>query len=402
MAPRYLIIVLAWAALCSGLVLPAVAPEIANTVSIAAMVLAMPLCCVEGGWSIFRQSSIALPLVGGLLLAIAFLITAKSVLHVAAIFYFGPLYLAGPLALLLARLNLRDLPGCIGIAALAGTLAALAVALYDSVVLDLSRAGGSVANPIHFADITLLLGFTALIGIFGASRWRAVFSAGPVLAVIVVILSGSRGALVAAIPMSVIAIALMTFWFLPPRRRPFVLLAGVVAVIVVAAAIFVAGLLPRFAVLWSSVANLLAGGEVDSSTMQRVVMYEAAYNTFRASPIFGHGLIDFIRTTSQYVPKGIKFPFYDHLHSDLADFAVVGGLIGLLTYSLFIAAPALGGIRAASVHRRAAILLGSMTSMGYLIMGLSNAMFGILTLTVLYGTSLALVALLARTGTARD
>jgi O-antigen ligase len=399
-----LVRILAWAALAAGLVLPTAAPEVANVTVIALMVLAIPLLWTSPDRrAILAQPAVAMPLAAGVLLVLAFAITARSWLHIAVIFYFVPLYLVGPLAALLDRLDMRDAPGVIGFAALAGTIAAVAVACLDFFVLGYVRAGASVNNPIHFADLALSLGFVALTGLFGNSkRWRAVFLLGPALAMVAVILSGSRGPMVASVPMFAVAFVLMAFWLLPRGRALQVVGGGAAAAVVLLLALMQTGMVHQIMAL-SDVANLMqTGATADASTNQRLVMYQSAYNAFLASPVYGYGLVDYIDAAARHVPPGLDFPRYSHLHNDIADFAVVGGLMGLCAYGLFIAAPLAGALAApAGPHRRAAILLGALLSVGYLGMGLTNAMFGVLSQTVLFAVGLALVVHLGRAGTRR-
>lgn len=391
---------LAWAALVAGLTLPTIEPGLANIAVITLMVLAIPLCFRSDWRAILSQPAALLPLAGGALLVLAFAVTAQSGLHLVAVFYFAPLYLVAPLAALFDRLNSRDAPTAIGVPALAATVGAVGVASYDAFVLGVPRAGVSVNNPIHFADLALMLGFVALVGLFGKrSAWRGVFLLGPVLAMIAVLLSGSRGPMLAALPMFAIALILAAFWLLPRRWAWSAMGGSVLASAMLLVVLMQTGLAHHVAVLSDIVVLAQTGAPVDGSTAQRLIMYQSAYNAFLASPLYGHGLVDFIAITAGYAPQGVVFPTYEHLHNDIADFAVVGGFLGLCAYGLFIAAPMLGALRVRNGrHGRAAIMLGMTLGIGYLAMGLTNAMVGVLSQTVLFAVGLALVVHLGRTG----
>ena len=396
MTIKTLTAIVAWAALLAGLALPAVAPEISNTAMLVLIVLAIPFCWRSNWRRIMTRPSVAMPIVAVALLAFAFAFTAKAPWYVGAALALAPLYLVAPLAALFERIETRDAPTAIGLAALAGVLAAAVVAGYDAFILHYPRAGLSVANPIHFADVALILGFVALVGIMGKKRWRPVFALGPVISLFAIYLSGSRGPLLAALPMFASLAVIGLFWLIPRR---WAMPALAVLVIAILSAIGLAAQLgwlqnqPLFANLLDV---LHSGASADGSTMQRLAMYQTAYNAFLASPVFGHGLIGFIAATATYAPPGVVFPAYEHLHNDIADFAVIGGIIGLGAYALIIAAPLVASWRAASTPSgRAATLLGVPLAIGYLAMGLTNATFGILTLTVLYSTCLALVTRLS-------
>jgi O-antigen ligase len=109
-------------------------------------------------------------------------------------------------------------------------------------------------------------------------------------------------------------------------------------------------------------------------------------------------MIEFTTSAAAFAPPGPGYAPSSHLHNDLADFAVIGGLLGLICYGLLLAAPFAGGLATRGRHRHAALYLGVLASLGYLSMGLTNAMFGILTQTVVYGVLLALIAALAQLG----
>lgn len=386
------------AALLSGLAIPAVLPEAGNIGYFVIAGLALLLFSLTTPWrQVLARPAVAMPLAAGLLLTLCFAITADSPLDSLAAVFFVPLFLVAPMTELFRRAPKLVTPATIGIAASLGCLAAAGVALYDRFVLHLPRAGSSVNNPIHFADIALMLGFVALVGLYTARVSIRVLAVLALLAAMVaVLLSGARGALVAIAPLSLAAVIVLFLHFGGRARTLlYILLTVIIAVALAAmAAAFVPNL--RFDAFMNAI-DALRGRAVDGSTMQRLVMYQSAWNAFLASPVFGHGLIGFIEATAQYVPQGATFPTYEHLHSDLADFAVIGGALGLVAYAAFLLAPAVDAMTASRAHARpAALYLAVVVPVGYAAMGLTNAMFGVLTQTILYGFCLALVAHLAR------
>jgi O-antigen ligase len=147
-----------------------------------------------------------------------------------------------------------------------------------------------------------------------------------------------------------------------------------------------------FAVLASAFSGSGGAALVDPV---RAVIYQGAAGAFAASPIFGHGMIGFNEVAASFMPTDNRY-VYEHLHSDIADFAVIGGVLGMISYTLLLLAPLAGAWRVRSPARPAVLYLAVMASSGYLLMGLTNAMFGILTQTVLYGLMLALIVVLSR------
>jgi len=393
--------VLTCAALVVGLVFPVVLPEVGNVSYFVLAGLALLAFSWSAPWRELRVRPVVyLPLVAGALLTICFIITAEAPLDALAAVFFMPLFLIAPMVELFRRGARFVTPTSICLIAAAGCVGAFGVALYDSYVLGMVRAGFTVNNPIHFADIALTLGFVALVGLYTDRLLvRLAALCAPILGLIAVILSGSRGPLVASVPMALTALVVIVMHF---RGRAAFLRTFAVAIAGVAILGIIAwqmGFLDASA--FADALAAIGGSAVDHSTALRLKMYEGAYLAFFASPVFGHGLIGYVETANQFVPE---VSFGGHLHSDLADFAVVGGIIGLLAYGLFLLAPLLEALRAPAdaPTRRASVMLALVLVVGYIGMGLTNAMFGILTQTVLYAFCLALVAHLARNREAAD
>lgn len=396
--PR-LVFILAWAALVAGLTLPTVAPEVANVATLALMgVGLLVLLGAPSARAVPRQPAVAMPLLAGAILLAALGVTARSPMHLVIIMVFAPLWLVGFEAGLLTRLGRWLTPTAIGAFALAGAAGGAAIAAFDVLVRQQERGGYLVNNPIHLADLALMLGFVALVGLLRQHSLRWLFLLGPVLALVTIWYSGSRGPLLAFVPLLVVGGAVLALLALP-RRQAFVAIAAVVAVIVAGGvALLTLGAGGRIASFGDVVTGMLTGSSSDGSTSERLYMYHSAWNAFWASPWFGHGMVDFPAIALQYAPSGPGFPPSGHLHSDLADFAVIGGALGLVAYLLLLLAPVVGGLWVRGAWRPAAIYLGIAASVGYLGMGLTNAMFGVLTQTVVYAVMLALIAALGAAG----
>jgi O-antigen ligase len=390
---------LAWLTLFVGLVMPTIIPEIAN-VSILVLAAAglFILLVDQNARAVLKQPAAWLPLFAGALLVLALSFTARSAMHIVAVLILAPLFLVAPLAALIGRLRLRLDPELIGCFALVGSLGAAAIAIYDVFVRGLGRGGNMFNNVIHFADIALTIGFVAAVGVFSARHSRRlIFLAGPVLALVAVMLANSRGPILAAIPVALVSVVLISAHLLPRR---WIAPASILAVAVLIGAGFIAyalGFGDRLARL-ANVGTLLATGTTeDNSVNERFYMLVSAYNAFMASPIFGHGLIDYTHAAAQFAPEGpVQYRPSQHLHNDIADFAVIGGSLGLLSYGMLLAAPLAGALAVGGRWRGAALYLGVLIPVGYFAMGLTNAMLGILTQTVVYAVVLALIAALGQ------
>ena len=385
----------AWAALVAGLVLPTVAPEVANITTLVLMGIGLVVVVfIPRSRTVLRRPSVWLPLVAGLVLLLALLPTATSPLHVLSIFVLIPLFLVGPLTALLRQLGRSLTPTAIGAFALIGTAGAAGIAAYDVVVRGVDRGGVLVNNPIHLADLALLLGFVALAGLFGMWRGRALFLLGPVLALVTIYYSGSRGPLVAMAPM-LLGGGLTLALLLLPRRLAWISMGGLVVLLALGGAVLLGtGVGGRLASI-SEIGTILATGTTtDGAADERLTMYASAWGAFQASPIFGHGMIDYTTAAARYAPAGSPYAPSGHLHNDIADFAVIGGVLGLVSYLLLLAAPLVGGWRGRQAWGGVTLYLGIVSSLGYLGMGLTNAMFGVLTQTVAFAVVLALIAAL--------
>ena len=394
-----LVFSLTWAALLAGLTLPTVAPEIANVATLIIMGVGLLLLAfVPSARAVMRQPAVLLLLVAGLLLLLALAVTAKSPMHIVAIMVLAPLWLAGPHAGLLVRLGRWLTPLVIASFALAGAAGGAAIAAFDVLVRQQERGGLLVNNPIHLADLSLMLGFVALVGALDRRQIRLLFLLGPVLALITVWFSASRGPLVAFVPMLVIG-GIAIAWMTLPRRLAIAAAVTVVTGVGIAGfAVIGLGLGGRLSSLGQLGVVLLTGSSADSAISERLFMYLSAWNAFWASPWFGHGMIDYTAIAGQYAPPGPGYPPSGHLHSDIADFAVIGGGLGLLSYGMLLMAPLAGGRAVRGPNRPAAIYLGIVASIGYFVMGLTNAMLGVLSQTVVYAVILALIAALGQFG----
>ncbi|WP_332689150.1 O-antigen ligase family protein [Devosia sp.] len=399
MPARPILSAVTWVALAAGLALPTVFPEAANILFLIASGLALVLSEEKAGWmDLIRRPGIALPLLAIALLCVAFALTASTPQHLFAAFYFLPLLMIFPLVALFERSGQIVTVETIGLSASVGAAGAAGVALVDSIILGEVRAGTLVNNPIHFAALALVVGFVALVGM--SSKKPAVRLAvlvAPSLSLLAVVLSGSRGPMFAALPLAALAIALV-IGRVSRQRALFALYCLAATAIIAVLIAWFTGVFQRFAV-FAELPQLLTGGTTnDSSTSERLQIYSAAWRAFLDSPIFGHGLIDLTTPVLQYMPEGAVLGDYQHLHNDLADFAVAGGALGLAAYLLILVAPIVEVVRRGIWMRHPdALYLALVISTGFFCMGLTNATFGILSQTTLYAFVTALVVHLCRT-----
>lgn len=391
--PYSLCTTLVLVALASVLSVAPVAPEAGNVIFLALGAVCIPLVFGRGIGQ-FRRPVVWMPLLGLLLIAVAYGLGSASITGLIGLAYFAPVVAILPLLSSAKDTNELSLPRFIGCASLAGVAAAAAVAVVEFVFTGQRRAGMSVANPIHFADVALLVGFLACAGMIAVKgQARYIFIAGPLFASVAVILSGTRGAVVAAVAMSMIAgVMLLALRLISMRSvllaMALVLVAGLIA------ALLGAGNLSGIARVATDIAEILRTGmPTDGSTDIRLGMIRGGREAFFQAPIFGHGPLAFVNLANDL--SGFPPGNWPHLHNDLADFAASAGVLGLTAYVLFILAPIAEVISMPKIVTKAQIFVLVSTLMGgFFLMGLTNAMFGILTVTTIYAAICVITGIL--------
>lgn len=367
-------------ALIAALAMAPVAPEAGNILYLIAGGVALLLLRPSGFGQITRPV-VAMPLMGLVVLAVAYSVATGSLQGLAGLMFFAPLFLIPPLLALVPQAGLRGT--AVAVLSLCGVAGTAAVAIGEFLATGTSRVGLTVANPIHFADVALASGFIALLGVvYTRGPLRYLYLAGPVLAAVGVLLSGTRGAVVALAMMVAAAIVLVIAMRLVNRR---VVIFGSLAAAVLGLAAIAAGALETSGaqrVLMDLTALIEAGVPTDESTSERVQMYTGGFKAFLDAPVFGHGPFDYVAAAAARMSVPFSPP---HLHSDIVNFAASGGVLGIVAYLLFLLAPLVEVLRApAFEQRRGLLVVVSVLVLGFFVMGSTNAVLGLLTLTVLY------------------
>jgi O-antigen ligase len=388
----------AWVALLAGLTLPSITPGTANITTLVLMGIGLGVLAFQPRTRlVIREPAVWMTLLAGAILLVALVPTASSPMHLVSILILAPLWLVAPHGALLDQLRSWLRPRIIAVFALAGSGGGAAVAATDVLIFGQERGGWLVNNPIHLADLTLMLGFIALVGLTDKHRFNLFFVLGPLFALVAIWFSGSRGPLVAFAPMLVLGGGALALLLLPPRRAVLLLGAGCLLLAAVGFALLGSGAAGRLGEI-VDISTLLSGRTADASTNERLHMLQSAVEAFWSSPVYGHGFLDYAAVAQSYVPPGMGYGPWGHLHNDPADFAVIGGTLGLLSYALLLLAPLVSGLGNRGRWRPATIYLGITLPVGYFAMGLTNAMFGVLAQTTLYAVVLSLIATLTLVG----
>jgi O-antigen ligase len=267
--------------------------------------------------------------------------------------------------------------------ALLGTIVTLGLAIYERVATGTDRVGVLTSDPIRIANTAVILGFLSLSGMLADRGWRRpIYLLGPLLALAVALLAGTRGAVAAICVMIVLAPLLATrSW------RVSALVATGLAVLAIVFLVTAAQLqIPRLETIARTISELIAGAPVsDMSVAIRLSLLAAAWNAFLQSPWVGHGWDDLMSAIAPFLPPNWDTQGSPHLHNDIADFAVAGGLLGLLAYAMILVAPVVAAARSTrdSLHdvRLFAVLL---LVASYAVLWVNSLMFGFEIHTSLY------------------
>lgn len=380
-------------ALVAVLALAPVAPEAANVLFLISGIVGLGFLVRTGGAAI-RRPVVWMPLLALLLIAVAYVIGSGSVDGLIGLAYFAPVLAIYPLVAAGDEPGFEavDLVGVLGLASVAGATVMVSIEVAET---GTSRAGEIIANPIHFADVALLIGFIACAGMpRPGGKWRFIYALAPIFASVAVVLSGSRGPMVAVAVMVGVAGLVALFTRLVSLKWA---VGAVVAVIVLGIVGAFAGVQQLSGVqrVLADISDVLrVGVPTDASTGIRLQMLMGGWKAFLEAPVFGHGPLDFVSVANGLA--AVPFGEAPHLHSDPADFAASGGLIGLLAYLLLLAAPVVEVLRLPRGMARAQLMvLVSALVAGYFVMGLTNAMFGILNVTTCYAAVCLVTGLLA-------
>ncbi len=307
-------------------------------------------------------------------LAVLFLINAQRPSDVLMAFNFTALLLFAPLYTVCARSGTTL--HRVAWLAFAGTAVSLLLAAFDVFVLGSSRAGqGLLLGENRIAETVVVLGFLAVVGVKRDTPFTWILLSAPVLALMTVLLCGSRGPLLAFPPALVLA---MTYLFGRARLVAAAsLLAGLagVALIAIAAAMGES----RSLSLVSVITDLLLEGQTsDYTTQTRLAMYGAGWQAFLNAPLLGHGWANMMEATLPMVPEAFKehVAGLPQLHNDVVDFAVAGGIVGVVLYFCFLAIPLIAAHRLKSGGRSSHVYATAVVVAAYFFCGLTDLMVG--------------------------
>ena len=385
-AARHAALTLSWAVAIFLLVLPALLGSLASIAAVLLALLLLPILLGPRALpSLARQPAMPIFAAAFAVILICFAVTARNPGNLL----FATSLLALPLAPLVYLLaaKIADRAGSLmllaALCALGAVICAL-VAANDVFLRGLARAAGFIMGGNLLARIALILGFTAMGGVFlTRSPLRFLLYLGPLAALIAVYLTQTRGAAI-AVP----ALALVFAGFLAADARDRRQLWALAALLVVAIAF--AGLSGRFGGILATFGEVLKTGAAgaDNAANERLEMLGTAWEAFKAAPWIGYGWANFGAAAAPFMdmgPHGGPTAGGFQFHNDFANFAVAAGIPGMLSLLALLAAPVVGALATPRDPLfRFRLYCCLQLSVGYAIFGLTDFTFGYDLPTTLY------------------
>lgn len=355
---RHRIYLVVWLAVITlAFVTPAVTGIIGMIASVILLLgVGLDMVITKGITCIFKQPLALMCWLAFGLIALAFIITARTPHDASYIFNFLGLTVAAPMLFLSRRFSGPVWTRRIILLAAIGAIITCAVSTLDILVLDRNRAAGMyIGGANRLGQIALLLGLICTGGmIVVRERWpRALLLLAAVLCTLTIIMTGSRGVVIASIPALLLAVGFATVSKPSVYRVSALLLFLVVATL---GAVWAASVADHASVrilqMFDGIRQVAMTGHADDNNVQvRLDLYGSAVESFRSSPLFGVGWKQSLETASaavfadDTVPPFFKRNDFAHMHSDMLGLAASAGVFGVMAWLLMVAAPwtGLGG-----------------------------------------------------------
>ncbi len=359
---------------------------LAGILVLVAAIFTLPILLISSSKSQMWQSAVNQPMLvafffGFIISALVLALNANAWSDMRFVANFLPFILATPVYLLARKFaGEKAILVLLGLCLL-GAFIALLIALNDTQIVGRARAKGYYSGSIVFARNATALGFVAAVGFIMTRRpARYLFLLGPVFAIATTLLAQSRGTLI-AFP---VLLAMLGWFYLrhaPGKAiKPLLLLSATILLLGLIT-FFAAGKAARVASLFQIIPDLLQNGSSgDESVNIRLDFYRTGIDLFMASPWIGHGwaqmseLVYAVLNPAHYETVLVeKF----HFHNDILNFAVAGGIFGIIAYGLFLCAPLIGALRSKKDRYFAPRLqILSLLSVLYFISGFTDMVIG--------------------------
>ena len=261
------------------------------------------------------------------------------------------------------------------VGAAVGAIAGLCIALAQVMILE-ARVEGGAGNAAVFGMISLFLAAAASINVTHAERrFRILAAAGVAAGLVAVVLSLTRGALLAGFATIVLlAIYAPRPWRMTPPAR----LASVAIALACAFSLYLASdlILERVQTTIHEV-QLVLDKKYTLNIGERLRLWKAGWQVIADSQIWGHGIQNRMDELDAVLAHdgGPKRAF-THAHNAYITFAVDGGVIVLAALAALLAVPVVVAWRAErDENYRRRLFLTLQVCVAYAICGLTQILF---------------------------
>ncbi len=225
-----------------------------------------------------------------------------------------------------------------------GVLLAGCWAIYAKFFLGMVRIGTEELHTIHFGNLSLLIGFISLSGVFWAlsqenKKLVVLLSIAFFFGVMASLLSGTRSGWV-ALPLALFAVYKFYKDLLPKKYTQYIL-ATVIILLSLLILVPQTGVQKRVNSAVSNIEHYLEG-KSSTSVGLRFEMWRSAYEGFIQKPVFGWGEQAFYTFQAEIVEEKALNPMileYNHLHNQYIEELAKRGIIGFVALLLLFFIP---------------------------------------------------------------
>ncbi len=234
---------------------------------------------------------------------------------------------------------------------------------------ELIRVDATFGNPTYFAVYLLFNIFLTAVLAYRASRQKLLvggYAFATLLQMIALYNTGTRGTLLGIIGGALVTACLIAIFGKkhPRLRRSATVCVGV---IILLGGLFFAARKTTFVQESPILARFANISLTDTTVESRVTLWTSiGWNGFKERPLLGWGQDNFIVVFGKYYDPVMykQEPWFDRAHNVFIDWAIAGGILGLLAYLSLFAACLLMLVRSTLPLPEKAILVGLLVAYG--------------------------------------
>lgn len=264
-----------------------------------------------------------------------------------------------------------------------GSIAGAALAFWQLVGLHIERPQAATSNPIHYGNVSMLLGLLALCGLEWARAqpqrlaWTTLLLAGSLAGIFGSIMSGSRGGWI-AMPVCLIILAIQHAR-IHGKRYLVITITLLISLIAAAYNMPNSPIHQRATIAMSELEKFEDTGNVDTSVGERLEMWRTALDMSSQNLWLGIGRTGYLGQKQELVDEGQMSKAvgeYTNAHNDYLDALVKRGIVGVLALlALFLVPLTLftRALRHSAAPARPFALAGVILCTCYMIFGLTTS-----------------------------